>query len=196
MEQTLRRIMGSGLPPRFKFQDTFESIVFPTGYTVPTQAELETEYTAALVEEEANEDKTLTSGDLEVGTANLYVNTLTSKVGIGLNSPQYKLHVLGDIYASGNITAYSDVRKKENLQVIDKPLEKIQTLHGYTYEINDKKYTGLIAQELLKVLPEAVMGSDTDSYSVAYGNMAGIFVEAIKELNEKIKVLEEKISKM
>jgi hypothetical protein len=108
-------------------------------------------------------------------------------VGIGTTSPSYKLHVSGDIYATGNVTAYSDVRKKKNLEIIEKPIEKVNKLNGYTYEMDDKRYTGLVAQEVIKVLPEAVVGSEEKGYGLAYGNMAGLFVEAMKEMNEQLQ---------
>ena len=46
------------------------------------------------------------------------------------------------------------------------------------------------------MLPEAVSGSEKSGYGIAYGNIAGIFVEAIKELNSKIKALENKLSQI
>jgi hypothetical protein len=116
------------------------------------------------------------------------------RVGIGTTSPGYALHVIGDIYASGNVTAYSDVRNKKNLKTIEDPVSKIEKINGYTYEKDGIAYTGLVAQELLEVLPEAVSGSEELGYGIAYGNMAGIFVEAIKELNSKIKTLEKEIN--
>jgi hypothetical protein len=115
-------------------------------------------------------------------------------VGIGTMSPSYKLHVIGDIYASGNVTAYSDIRNKKNLKTIEDPVSKIEKINGYTYEKDGIAYTGLVAQELLEVLPEAVSGTEKTGYGIAYGNMAGIFVEAIKELNSKIKTLEKEIN--
>ena len=54
----------------------------------------------------------------------------------------------------------------------------------------EERFTGLIAQEVLEILPEAVMGSEENHYSLAYGNMAGLFVEAIKELTRKNELLE------
>jgi hypothetical protein len=116
------------------------------------------------------------------------------RVGIGTTSPGYALHVIGDIYASGNVTAYSDVRNKKNLKTIEDSVSKIEKINGYTYEKDGIAYTGLVAQELLEVLPEAVSGSEELGYGIAYGNMAGIFVEAIKELNSKIKTLEKEIN--
>ena len=114
-------------------------------------------------------------------------------VGIGLSNPNYPLHVNGDIYATGNVTAYSDKRKKTNLQIISDALNKVSNLNGYTYEKDGTKYTGLIAQEVLEVLPEAVVGNEEDGYGLAYGNMVGILVEAIKELSNEVKNLKEKL---
>ena len=120
-------------------------------------------------------------------------------LGIGTPSPSYKLHVTGDIYATGSVAAYSDIRAKSNLDVITNPIEKILQLTGYTYDmiipsdLSTKitpRYTGIIAQDLEKVLPEAVHQDKDGHYSVAYGNIAGLFVEAFKELtneNEQLK---------
>jgi len=62
----------------------------------------------------------------------------------------------GSLYCYGNVTAYSDLRHKEDIVKLDNCLEKVEKLNGYTYtRKNDgKRYTGLIAQEVLEVLPE------------------------------------------
>ena len=135
---------------------------------------------------EADSYKFDSTSNLEIGTANLFVDTTTSNVGIGTTNPGYKLDVNGDIYATGNITAYSDKRAKSDIQKIENALDKIDQLNGYTFTMNDKRYTGVIAQEVLPVLPEAVTGSEETNYAVAYGNMMGLIIEAIKELKEKI----------
>ena len=62
-------------------------------------------------------------------------------------------------------------------------------LSGYTFDYLDERKTGVIAQEVKEVLPEAVYGSEDTSYSVAYGNLAGIIIEAIKELKNEIQEL-------
>jgi hypothetical protein len=116
----------------------------------------------------------------------LVVDTPTGNVGIGTTTPGYDLDVAGDIYSTGNITAYSDKRAKENIEKIENALDKVCTLGGYTYTMKGQKYTGLIAQEVLEVLPEAVTGSEETNYALAYGNMMGLIVEAIKELKQKI----------
>src|SRR6056300_642882 len=125
------------------------------------------------------------NGNLQVGTSKLFVNTQTGRVGVGTTTPSYPLHVIGNIYGTGNITAYSDKRAKSDIVKIENALDKIDQLNGYTYTMNDERYTGLIAQEVLPVLPEAVVGSEETSYAIAYGNMMGLVIEAIKELRKR-----------
>ncbi len=107
--------------------------------------------------------------------------------------------------ATGNITAYgsiSDERLKENIEVIENPIEKIKELKGVTfnYKKDGSKSTGLIAQDLEKVLPEAVYTSKTigdeindeeseEHLAIRYGNTVGLLVEAIKEQQEQIDTL-------
>lgn len=123
----------------------------------------------------------------------------TGNVSIGSNDARgYKLYVQGQIYASDDITAFSDITAKSNLEIIHDPLTKIQQLNGYTYDMIKEtptltkitpRYTGIIAQELEKVLPEAVHKDTEGKLSVAYGNLAGLFVECIKELTNQNKQL-------
>ena len=112
----------------------------------------------------------------------------------------------GSLYASGNVTAYSDKRLKKDIVKINDALDKIDTLNGYTYTLKaDEKgtrRTGLIAQEVLEVLPEAVELVDVpdegvgEQYALAYGNMAGIFVEAIKELRAELNKAHARIDEL
>ena len=110
----------------------------------------------------------------------------------------------GNYTAVGNITAYSDIRVKTNIDVIPEALDKVKQLSGYTFDRTDfipdaetgvmpeTRQTGVIAQEVLKVLPEAVTTMDDGKYAVAYGNMVGLLIEAIKELSAKVEELENK----
>jgi len=98
----------------------------------------------------------------------------------------------GNLTMVSSITAYSDLRLKTNLERIPGALDKVDQLNGYTFDRTDVKtarQTGVIAQEVLKVLPEAVMGTEEDTYSVAYGNMVGLLIEAIKELRAEVTEL-------
>ena len=139
-------------------------------------------------------------GTWSVSTTNsayLYWNPTNYRVGIGVDPPTVELDVSGAIKASGDITAFSDIRRKTDIQKIEGALEKVGRLSGYTFKrIDDedqKRVTGLLAQEVLEVLPEAVHGTSEEHYSLAYGNMVGLLVEAIKELKEEVEILRSKI---
>ena len=73
--------------------------------------------------------------------------------------------------------------------------EKIDKINGYTYIRKDTSNaeTGLIAQEVMEILPE-VVAFENNHYNISYGNMCGLLVEWIKELKTKIISLEDKLS--
>ena len=82
----------------------------------------------------------------------------------------------------------SDARYKANIALLETPLEKLLSLHGYSYynKLSEKNDIGVIAQEVEKVFPELVQ-SDNEGYkSVSYGNLVAPIVEAIRELSHKI----------
>ncbi len=103
----------------------------------------------------------------------------------------------GSFTATSNITAYSDRKLKDNLEVIPNALDKVSQLTGYTYDRIDMdgvRQSGLIAQDVQEVLPEVIVSNvDPDSgeetLSLAYGNMIGLLVEAVKELKAEIEEL-------
>jgi hypothetical protein len=104
----------------------------------------------------------------------------------------------GTAVFSGDVTAFSDERLKDNVKTIDGALDKISNLRGVSYNRNDiddkSKKIGVIAQEVNEVVPEVVnYNEDNDKYSVAYGNMAGLFIEAIKELKAEVTDLKKEI---
>jgi len=103
----------------------------------------------------------------------------------------------GSVWAKGDVTAYSDARVKGNVKTIDNALNKVEQLRGVTYERTDlenKKSLGVIAQEVQAVLPELVSEDQDGMLSVAYGNMVGVLIEAIKELNAKVEDLQKQIA--
>lgn len=99
----------------------------------------------------------------------------------------------GNFTASGNVTAYSDAKLKEDVKTIEEATNYIRKMRGVWYRrIDDGSAgTGVIAQEVQKVIPELVHDND-GTLSVAYGNFAGVFIEALKELDARIKKLETK----
>jgi hypothetical protein len=149
-----------------------------------------------------------------VGTS-LFDGYTTFNYNAFFNANQY---IYGNSYIQGNqITGVmngipSDIRLKKDITKISDALDKIKSLSGYTYSlINDpienasRRYTGLIAQEVESILPEAILkytpeetfattktittentSTDKEYLSIAYGNMMGLIVEAIKDLSDQI----------
>jgi len=127
------------------------------------------------------------------------------RVGLGTTTPSYPLHVAfvesgNSIYASGDIIASSDIRKKKEIQIIKNAIDKIKQVRGVTFIKTDTDETvrkmGVIAQEIQKVAPEAV-ATDAEGYlSVAYGNLAGLLIEGIKEQQNQIDELKQEINKL
>jgi hypothetical protein len=106
------------------------------------------------------------------------------------------VNVDGAIVATGNITAFgsiSDRNKKENIVPITNALDKVSQLGGYDFNYigDDTPMTGVMAQELQEVLPGAVYTTTDpktgeETLAVRHGNVIGLLIEAIKELQEKV----------
>ena len=109
----------------------------------------------------------------------------------------------GNVTATGNVTAYSDLRIKENIRTVDNALDKVQSMRGVYFDRKDtgKASVGVIAQEIEQILPEVVETQDTrtdenkdglsDLKTVSYGNIVGVLIEAIKELRAEVAELKE-----
>ena len=124
--------------------------------------------------------------DLNSAAQNFYIRDGTAI--------RYTFNDNGSFTATGNITAYSDIRLKDDIKVIEEASKKIQTLSGNTYLRNDlkdpnKRYGGLIAQEVELILPEAVAESEDGIKTVDYNAVVALLVEGIKELKQEIEDL-------
>jgi hypothetical protein len=94
----------------------------------------------------------------------------------------------GDLVVTGDVTSQSDERLKENITSIDNALDIVENINGVYYNLKadpETRHVGLVAQNVEQSLPEAVRESN-DYKSVAYGNIVGVLVEAIKELKKEI----------
>jgi len=120
-------------------------------------------------------------------------NTVDSPAEVGLgNLSNNGNNLSGSFTATGNITAYSDERLKENVETIEGALDKVSQMRGVMYDKDGERGTGVIAQEMQQVMPEVVMDSGRGDYlSVAYGNLVGVLIESIKELKAEIEALKD-----
>jgi hypothetical protein len=144
----------------------------------------------------------------------------TGNVGIGKTNPSEKLHVQGNVIATGNITAYySDQRLKEKTAPLTNVLEKLDDINVFKYVENDlarslgfdnkKEQIGLSAQEVSKHFPqvatlapfdttrnddnEIVSKSGENYMTLQYERIVPILLQSIKELKERVIYLESKL---
>ena len=110
----------------------------------------------------------------------------------GVNVTAMTLDQSGNLTATGNVTAYSDARLKKNVSTIDNALALVEKMRGVRYERIDsgKAGVGVISQEMQEIVPEVV--HEGENLSVAYGNLVGVLIEAVKELSARVKELEAK----
>ena len=108
------------------------------------------------------------------------------------------LHVDNDVIAFSTTVA-SDRKLKDNIVVIEGALDKIKQLNGveFTWKKDGTKSAGVIAQEVEKILPQAVktvkdLQSDEEYKTVKYDSLHALLIESIKELSAKVEKLEKK----
>ena len=119
---------------------------------------------------------------------------------------RWQLDMGGNMYAAGDVVAFvSDIRLKANIEPIQNALDKILSLSGFTYNFNvigeglgfdsNVRHSGVSAQEVQKILPEAVCPAPADDkyLTVKYDKLIPLLIEAIKEQNETIQKLEQRI---
>lgn len=121
--------------------------------------------------------------------------------GWSASANRWQLDMSGNMTAAGNVTAYSDIRLKDNIKPIDNALEKTLQLNGVTFtrkdqEDKEKRHAGVIAQEVEKVLPEVVSEDNEGIKNVAYGNMVGLLIEAIKDQQKMIEELRKEVDNL
>jgi hypothetical protein len=127
-----------------------------------------------------------------------------TKAGFMINNPSERVHVSGNIIATGTITPGSDIRWKTDISPVYNALEKLSLLNGVTYNWNleeqesrgTDKQIGLIAQDVFKVCREAVKLDNEGYMHLNYDGLGALYVEAIKELNQKIAVQETRINEL
>ena len=139
-----------------------------------------------------------TAIDVSDGTEDGDLGFFTMKAGT--STEQVRIEHDGDLHVDGDVigfsTTVSDVALKSDIEVIPNALDKLDEIKGYTFtRHNGKKSAGIIAQELEKVLPEAVNEKklaliDGKKYkAVEYDAIHGLLIQAIKELKDELREL-------
>ena len=102
----------------------------------------------------------------------------------------------GKIRATAYVT-YSDERIKKNIKPIERAMEKVNSMHGVTYELKagGTQEIGLIAQEIEKIAPE-VVDTASDLLGIDYSRITPILIEAIKDQQKQIDQLQKEIDKI
>jgi hypothetical protein len=125
--------------------------------------------------------------------------------GSGTHTTLLTLDASGNLVATANVSAYSDIKLKKDIESIQGALDKVLKLRGVTFirkDIpNDGIQMGVIAQEVEKIVPEVVKltksetpeGTIDEVKTVAYGNMVGLLIEAIKDQQKIIENLQKRV---
>ena len=136
---------------------------------------------------------TTNTGDITGVTAGTNLNGGGSSGGVTLNLDST---ITVTTVNAGTVNTTSDERAKEDITPITGALDKVQQLGGYSFTLKatDEKSSGVIAQEVQKVMPELVQEGADGLLSVQYGNMVGLLIEAIKEQQAQIDELKQKLN--
>lgn len=118
----------------------------------------------------------------ETGGRPLWINNDSHTVtcGVGIFAPYFQ--------------ATSDRRLKSDLKLIDEPLNKIDSITGYTYI--KRGCDSVIAQDVEKVLPEAVMDNDEGYKTVDYGAVTTLLLDAVKQLKSQVAELTARVEEL
>lgn len=150
---------------------------------------------------------TAASGSFSIGSSNVFPPTLnlssSGYLGVAVAQPNYGVHLPNITSNSGKGLArqwltYSSQRWKTKVQTIEQPMDKVRQLRGVTFEWKeqDERDMGLIAEEVVKVIPEVVHMDENgeDANGVAYERLVALLIEAVKEQDRKIQELEERLA--
>lgn len=136
-------------------------------------------------------DSTTTDAPFSIPFSDLTSGTFSTAY---INSSSLYFNPSSGTLNSISFNSLSDVRFKTDLVQITQALDKLEQLTGYTFSMieSNTRSSGLIAQDLQKVLPESVGGNE-DKLTVNYGAVMGLIVEAIKELNSKVDAIQNQL---
>lgn len=144
------------------------------------------------------------NGTDTVSSISGFVVDTSGNVGIGINEStnlpgplSHKLAVSGSIASTGGtIESISDIRFKTDVETIEDGLQRVVNSRGVKYVRDRKNEVGVIAQEIQQTIPEVVSEDQNGYLYVSYGNITGVLIEAIKELNTKVDQLQSELDSL
>ena len=154
-------------------------------------------------EEVIYKDGSTNVGHVSMDSDNLTIKSLVSDKdmifqgndgGTGITALTLDMSEAGAATFNNDVTAFSDERLKTEIETINDALNKVCQMRGVSFKRTDndgRTSVGVIAQEIEKILPEVVREDKSEDKikSVAYGNIVGVLIEAIKELKNEIEEL-------
>jgi hypothetical protein len=127
-----------------------------------------------------------------VGTTSTSGSLATASIS-NTNVVSYNANT-GALTAVSHVSS-SDERLKSNIQTLTNAVQTVESLRGVSYLRNDRPEIGVVAQEVEKILPMLVQEDPEGYKTVAYGNMVGLLIEAVKELSAEVKALKAELNK-
>jgi len=150
-------------------------------------------------------DQGIASGDdVTFGTVRVDDPTASTSKTTGALIVDGGAGIFGALNVGGDIVAYasSDRRLKDEIIPISNPLEKINSIGGYSFVWNTQKQNiykgkdyGVVAQEIEEILPELVDTRENGYKAVKYDKLVSLLIEGIKELSSEVKELKEKLNR-
>lgn len=120
-----------------------------------------------------------------------FTSSATGAVQLKTDASQLEYNPSSGILQAQEFNALSDIRFKENIEVIADPLTKIDSLRGVTFDWKDApgRSAGIIAQEVKAVMPDLITETE-EKMTVNYNGLVGLLIEAVKELTDRVEELE------
>jgi hypothetical protein len=144
----------------------------------------------------SNAESWAVDNDNNLGAAPMFC-VLRSNGNVGINSsiPGEALDVNGNVKAV-DFNSTSDIKLKDKVRKISKPLSKLDKIRGVSFEWKEtkQKSMGVVAQEVEKVLPDLVRGDETKT--VNYNGLIGLLIECVKEQQIRIGQLEKNLGQL
>jgi hypothetical protein len=109
-----------------------------------------------------------------------------------LSTPLFGIDSTGGVSAD-SYNATSDMRHKENVCDLENSLEKIKAIRGvkFNFKGNDRIHSGIIAQEVDEIIPEAICKSNDEKWSANYNTFIGYLIESVKTLSKENDALKQ-----